>query len=98
MLIKKKASEATEVTCVNQVQDSSNACSCAAQLKAKDESNVRWPGSMQTGSEGTSLTNASESRMLCSSESGTDILDMHDISRFWELQQSGGSTDAVCTR
>ena len=38
MLIKNNGSEATEVTCVNKVQNNSNACSCVAQLKIKNES------------------------------------------------------------
>ena len=87
MLIKNNGSEATEVTCVNKVQDDSNACSCVAQLKVKDESMC---SSMQTGCEGTSRTSASESQFLYCLESGTDISDTQFVSRFWELEQSGG--------
>ena len=87
MLMKNNGSEATEVTCINKVQNNSNACSCTAQLKVKDKSMC---SSMQTGCEGTSHTSASESQFLYCSESGTDISDTHDVSRFWELEQSGG--------
>ena len=84
---KEKVSEATEVTCVTKVQDNSNACLYAAQLKIKDESVCN---SMQTVCEGTSHTSESESQFLYCSESGTDISDIHDISRCLELEQSGG--------
>ena len=82
MLIKNNGSEATEVTCVNKVQNNSNACSCVAQLKVKNESMC---SSMQTGCEGTLRTSASESQFLYCSENGTDISDTHDVSRFLEL-------------
>ena len=92
MLIKKNDSEATEVTCVTKVQDNSNACSCVVQLKVKDESMYNSLVQCKLG--------VKEPHLLVQycSESGTDISDMHDISRFWETEQSGGSTDAVCTR
>ena len=83
------SSEVMEVTCVNKVQDNSNACSCAADPKVTDGTMCC---SEQKGCEVTTHTSESESEFLDCSDSGPD---MHDISRFWELEQGGGQIQDV---
>ena len=77
---------------LNKVQDNSNACSCGADPKVTDETMCC---SEQEGCEVTTHTSASELEFLDCSDSGPDIPDMHDISRFWELEQGGGQIQNV---